>query len=398
MNSIPALIPLDPQHPEYASRLVEHLLELAVQRGASDIHLQPRADHLEILLRIDGVLQKFGQVPSGLATNPVARLLVLANLPTYQSQKPLEGRLSKTPTGVEMRLGTFPTLHGTRAVVRLMKRDDSLTKIFQLGLPDDVSRDLSNLTACQDGAILLTGPAGSGKTTTLYACLREIAGNEPRRSIVTLEDPIESVLDGVSQSQIVGGGSNGMTLASALRSVLRQDPEVLLVGEIRDEETAAAAFGASLTGHLVYSSLHASDVATALRRLVEMGIPPYLIRSGLRAICSQRLLRRLCPNCKRKSGNSEDEMRSCNPVGCENCGNTGYRGRLVVAEILRLDTLSAAIEKTMDLVAAGQHVSSIRDALAQMENWQGLRMRAQAAVNAGETTSAEVFRVLGSDA
>lgn len=390
------MIPFDPQHSEYASRLIDHLLQLAVDRNASDIHLQPRFDHLEVLLRIDGVLQEIGRIPAGLATDPIARLMVLANLPTYQSQKPLEGRLGKTPAGVDMRLGTFPTVHGTRAVVRLMKRNESFTTVTQLGLSDDVAQSLISLTACQDGAILLTGPAGSGKTTTLYACLREIANRKPRRSIVTLEDPIEAVLDGVSQSQIAPGGSSGMTLASALRSVLRQDPEVLLVGEIRDEETAAAAFGASLTGHLIYSSLHASDVATALRRLVEMAIPAYLIRSGLRGICSQRLLRRLCPTCKRLSA-ANKESETWTAVGCDECGDTGYRGRMVIAEMLRFDQSAVGVEEIMDNVAAGGHVAGIRTAMASMKGWSGLRQRANAAVTAGETTAEEVFRVLGTD-
>lgn len=352
------MIDLDRRSPEFACKAIEFLLQEAIARRASDIHFQPRSDHLEVLFRVDGVLTKFGEIPSGLETDPVARLLVLANLPTYQSKKPQEGRLRETPLGIEMRLGTFPTVHGTRAVVRLLNRDDSLITIEQLGLPHDVAGNLESLTRCQDGAVLMTGPAGSGKTTTLYACLRKITVTEPRRSIVTIEDPVESILDGVSQSQIGGADTGGMTLASALRSVLRQDPEVLLVGEIRDNETAAAAFGASLTGHLVFSSLHASDVATAVRRLVEMQIPAYLIRSGLRAICSQRLLRRLCDNCRQRDTSDWSALGIVDGYqaqGCDACGGTGYRGRLVIAELFRLDDPSRHVSDILDLVAAGGH-------------------------------------------
>lgn len=388
-----SMISIDPHDPEFATQLVEYLLREAVARQASDIHIQPRSDRFEILLRIDGVLHKIGEVPNKLPTDPVARLLVLANLPTYQNQKPQEGRLRETPNQVEMRLGTFPTVHGTRAVIRLMNRADSLDRIADLGMDAVLEDQLQRLTACQDGAILMTGPAGSGKTTTLYACLREIAAASPRRSLVTIEDPVEAILDGVSQSQISANGGSAMTLASALRSVLRQDPEVLLVGEIRDEETAAAAFGASLTGHLVFSSLHATDVATALRRLVELQVPPYLIRSGLRAICSQRLLRRLCPACKVPDDDST--IGAYRAVGCEACGFTGFRGRLVIAELLRIDDASAGTNQVLDLLSSGGHVGLIREMLSQLNGWKGLRSCGDDLVKHGQTTPSEVFRVLG---
>jgi type II secretory ATPase GspE/PulE/Tfp pilus assembly ATPase PilB-like protein len=452
------LIPSDLHGANFATDLVNSMLTEAIRLGASDIHLQPRCGTLEILFRIDGVLQPIGSIPQPLETDPVARLLVMANLPTYQSQKPLEGRLRETPGNIEMRLGTFPTVNGTRAVVRLMSRPDQLKNIRQLGLPDRVAGCLQDLIEHQDGAILLTGPAGSGKTTTLYACLREILGQTPRRSVVTLEDPVESILEGASQSLITNSADQGMSLASALRSVLRQDPEVLLVGEIRDAETASAALGASLTGHLVFSSLHAGDVATALRRLVELQLPTHLIRSGLRAICSQRLLRKLCEHCKQPDASdpvpddahqaapsagrpqSDDHAASqtagphgaghhdaghhdaghhdaghhdaghhdagnhdagpsapgkFRPTGCDACGQTGFSGRLVIAEIVRFDGEGKRTAEVMDLVAAGAHVGQLRGALAMDAGWVDLRTAGYLAVKQGVTTETEVLRVLG---
>ncbi len=366
--------------PEYAVRLVDRILAAAVLRKASDIHWHPRANHWEILFRLDGVLCPIERAPKSDLTDPVSRLMVLANIPTYKSGQPLEGRLHQAPQGIEMRLGTFPTLHGIRAVVRLFAASDQLTTIDQLGLSPDVTESLAKLSAARDGAVLLTGPAGSGKTTTLYACLRHIVALAPRRSVLTIEDPIESVIDSISQSQLQP--AQGMTLASSLRSAVRQDPEVLLVSEIRDRETADAVLMTALTGHLVFSSLHAGDVTAGLHRLVQMDFPIYSLRNGLRAICCQRLLRRSCTQC-------DVNTRS----DCPACGGVGYRGRVAIAELLRLDDGEAG-EAVMQALADGASAKSLYQT-AQRCGMTTLPQRARQLVADHITDEREVYRVLG---
>ncbi len=377
------LLELSPSSPNYAVELVDTMIDLGLQRRASDIHLHPRADGWEILLRIDGALQAIATVGKGQSTDPAARLMVLAGLPTYKAGQPQEGRIVRDRDARDLRVGIFPTIHGQRAVIRIFQNDDALQDLTTLGLSDDVTASLEQLSEETDGAILLTGPAGSGKTTTLYACLRRIAARPIRRSVVTIEDPPESILTGVSQSQI--DPASGMTLAAALRSVVRQDPEVLLVSEIRDPETAEAALQASLTGHLIYSSLHASDTATALQRLIQMGLPPYLIRTGVRAICSQRLLRQCCQMCRPTSTDTS---------ACEACGGTGYRGRIAIAELLRLDGDDPIGNQVGSLIETGVPANVIARQAAQA-GLQTLAHRAWQLVAQGLTDKAEVYRVLG---
>ncbi len=296
-NEIPIhseLAALDPVDPEYATRFVGALSTAARNRGASDVHLQPTPEGLNLKWRLDGVLMPIGTFPPGLTANVVARLKVLADLLTYRTDVPQEGRIRSSETAIEMRASTFPTLYGEKAVVRLFTSSTRFLELADLGLGDDVELGLGRLLGETSGAILAVGPAGSGKTTTLYACLREIAArSQGGRSIVTLEDPIEVSLPGVAQSQV--NLPAGFDLASGLRSVMRQDPEVILVGEIRDRTTAQIALEASLTGQLVLSSFHAPSAAGAISRLLEMGLEPYVLRSGLLAVVAQRLLRKLCP-------------------------------------------------------------------------------------------------------
>ena len=377
---------LSPSDPQYAIRLVDAILAEAIRRGASDVHLHPRGDVYEILFRLDGVLSLINTVSRSSTTDPVARLMVMARLPTYRSGEPMEGRLTEVPGNVEMRLGTFPTLHGQRAVVRLFAPQANLDRIDQLSLAEDIVLQLRQLIDCRDGAILVVGPAGSGKTTTIYAALREIAAAKPRRSVLTIEDPIESVIDGISQSQLQA--ATGMTLAAALRSAVRQDPEVLLVSEIRDVETADAVLVSSLSGHLVFSTMHAADCAGALRRLVQMRLPPYLIQSGLRAVLSLRLLRRLCESCRDIS--EPDKAR------CLQCGGNGYHGRVLIAECVRFDVGEIG-EVVMQCLGSGESATSIsRSAIAA--GMVPLATVAWRLVEHGITDEAEVYRVLGSAA
>ncbi len=353
-----------------------------------DSLLPSRLHPWEVLFRIDGVLTPIASVTRSEMTDPVARLMVMAGLPSYRSGQPQEGRLTQTPNDVEMRLGTFPTLHGQRAVVRLFGTQTPLTTIQDLTLPEDVAADLTELCDSREGVVLLAGPAGSGKTTTLYACLRHIADGPFKRSVLAIEDPIETVIDSISQSQL--HPASGMTLATALRSAVRQDPEVLLVSEIRDVETADAVLVSSLTGHLCFSSIHASHCAGALRRLVQMDLPPYLLRSGLLAVCSQRLLRRLCPECGSDSDSSEKT------TGCNTCGGIRYFGRMAIAECVRFD-IGEIGDSVMKTLAKDQSASQIQAAAVQAGMME-LRQRAWQLVDAGHTDAAEVYRVLGRQA
>ncbi|HEV3418304.1 MAG TPA: GspE/PulE family protein [Pirellulales bacterium] len=381
---------LDPSDAQYATRFVELLLETARALEASDIHLQPTPDGLELRLRIDGVLQPLGVFPSGVAANIVARLKVLADLLTYRTDVPQEGRI-RAAGQVEMRVSSFPTLYGEKAVVRLFG-GGRLLKLDDLGLPNEITVRLRHLLAETAGAILVTGPAGSGKTTTAYAALRElVASSGSGRSIASLEDPIETAIPGVAQSQV--NPAAGFDLATGLRSLMRQDPEVILVGEIRDRATAEIAFQAALTGQLVLSTFHAASATGAISRLSDMGIEPYLLRSGVLAIISQRLVRRLC-DCRKPIHDDAALLglparQGWTVDGCEQCGGTGYRGRMVLAEMFTADAseLGRAILTKSDAAA----LERLAIAAGMVSRWQ----RAIAAVELGATSPAEVRRALG---
>jgi type II secretory ATPase GspE/PulE/Tfp pilus assembly ATPase PilB-like protein len=383
---------LDPRDPQFAVRVVDRILEEGRQRHASDLHLQPTGHGLDVSLRIDGVLQPCGTFPSEVSLNIVGRLKVLAGLLTYRTDVPQEGRIRAPHNDVEMRVSTFPTLHGERTVVRFFLGSKRYQRLDDLGLPDDILGPLRRHLQETSGAILVTGPAGSGKTTTAYACLRELAAqSDSQRSLVSLEDPIEVAVSGVSQSQI--DTKVDLDLATGLRFMLRQDPEVILVGEIRDRDTAEAAFGASLTGHLLLSTFHAGSAAEAIGRLSDMGIEPYLLRSGVLAILCQRLARQLC-QCSQTSGDPEarlglpvDQVHL--PVGCPTCSGTGYRGRFVLAEMLSPERselgraiLSRSDSDTLERLAAEA---------GMVTRWE----RAYEAIRVGCTSPAEVRRILG---
>lgn len=387
---------LDPTDPNFAVDVINLLLPIAIARGASDVHLQPRESGWEVLFRIDGVLSVAQLLRGGGSSDPVTRLMVLAGLPTYRSSQPMEGRLSwsgdeAAGQEVSMRLGIYPTVHGPRAVIRLLRKDNTRDSIESLCMPPDVTETLLELCVHTDGAVLLSGPAGSGKTTTMYAMLRHIAATIPRRSVMTIEDPVETVIDAISQSELDPAG--GMTLASALRSAVRQDSEVLLVSEIRDPETAEAAVQASLTGHLVFSSLHATDVAASLRRLVQLGVPNYLVRSGVRAIVSQRLLRRLCPQCG--AGSQPKPSESVGTSACADCLGTGYFGRIAIAQCIRFDGNDRVGESLADALESGASAAQMRRVAKEAGDFD-LHARAQSCVEQNVTDTAEVYRVLGS--
>jgi type II secretory ATPase GspE/PulE/Tfp pilus assembly ATPase PilB-like protein len=307
---------------------------------------------------------------------------VLADLLTYRLDVPQEGRMRQAVAqfGADMRVSTFPTIHGEKAAVRLFDATGRTLDLEQLGLPQELLRDLAAMLRERSGAVLLTGPSGSGKTTTIYACLRHLVRAGGGRHIVTIEDPVEQVIEGVSQSQARPGTE--FDFARGLRSLLRQDPEVIMIGEVRDAETAGIAIQAALTGHLVFSTLHAGSACGVVTRLLDMGIETYLLTSGLKAILNQRLVRCLCDACRRPAGGRWEA------AGCNACLGTGYRGRLLLAELLTLNgPLRQAVLDKAD--------TATLEAAARPSGRANIWTAAERAVADGLTTAQEIERVLG---
>jgi general secretion pathway protein E len=361
-----------------AVSVVGEVLRDALTCRASDVHFEPRRDDMLVRLRIDGVLADFRRLPKALGQNVISRLKVLGGLLTYRTDIPQEGRieLPAVPGArvAEHRLAVFPTVHGQRAAVRVFYEEEGLHQLEGLGFSPGILAGLQRLAAAPQGVLLLTGPAGSGKSTTLAAILRHILQRHPGKSLVSLEDPVERHIDGVTQVQVSAGGA--MSYPVALRSLLRQDPEVLMIGEIRDAATAAIVVEAGLTGHLLLSTMHSGSPPGAILRLLEMGLEPYQVTSSLQAIVNQRLLRRLCPACRRP----QEGERGFEAAGCEQCLHTGYRGRTLVAEMLELDgELRKAILRRADreelegILCARGHMDLRRDALRLLA--QGLTSR-----------------------
>lgn len=374
---------LDAKSPERISRLVDLILADAVRASASDVHFEPTHRSVEVRFRLDGVLHRVAELSRDVAPNIVARLKVMAELLTYRQDIPQEGRLAngQAQFGVDMRVSTFPTIHGEKAAVRVFGAGATILDLDQVGLPPALLSDLQTLFLQRTGAIFLTGPSGSGKTTTLYACLRHLLReSKGGRHIVTIEDPVEQVLEGVSQAQARPGTE--FDFARGLRSLLRQDPEVIMVGEVRDADTAHIAIEAALTGHLVLSTLHAGSACGVISRLLEMGIETYLLTSGLKGIVNQRLLRRLCETCRRQGG------RGFEPVGCDRCFHTGYAARLLLAELVLMD------EPLRQAVLARADTMALERCAAQSGRptiWNA----ADHALAQGWTSELEVLRVLG---
>ncbi|QDV48085.1 GspE/PulE family protein [Gimesia fumaroli] len=380
-------------HPEYVTELVDFILTQAQSMNASDIHLLPTEDRMRMDWRIDGVLHHITDFSHELAPRITSRLKVISQLLTYRTDVPQEGRIRQQgEQAVETRISTFPTLYGEKVVVRLFVGSGQYKHLESLNLPEEILNELKRLLTQTGGVVLMTGPAGSGKTTTIYACLREIIRqSKGTRSLASLEDPIEVVVPTVAQSQV--NPAAGFDMALGLRSLLRQDPEVIMVGEIRDRETAETVFQASLSGHLVVTTFHAGSATEAVSRLSDMGIEPYLLRSGLLAILSQRLLRRLC-SCATFS-NAEEERLGLPveqwkvPAGCADCGQTGYTGRIVLTEMLQPNQVDVANAILNQADANALHQLAVQSGMRTQ--WD----RALEAVNRGITSPAEVRRVLG---
>jgi type II secretory ATPase GspE/PulE/Tfp pilus assembly ATPase PilB-like protein len=346
--------------------LVDELLKRAVKSGASDVHFEPTGAELLVKYRLDGALNTIETLPKSLSDKVIARLKVLGGLLTYRNDIPQEGRIEiskkKDERIMDQRLAVFPTIHGQRAVVRLFYNNTELVDLEQLGFSKDIYTALKNIAAKNQGVLLLTGPAGSGKSTTLAAHLRYILKSFPGKSVVTLEDPVEILIEGATQVQITPHGQ--MTFPTGLRSLLRQDPQVLMIGEIRDAETAKITIDAGLTGHLLMSTMHSGTPAGAFLRLLEMGIEPYQVTSSVSAVLNQRLVRKLCNKCKRKS----EETGLFEAAGCNACLNTGYKGRALIAEIVQLDSqlrkailAKADLEELETLLMCKGHTSMLAD-------------------------------------
>lgn len=334
-------------------RLVQQMIEQAVRLGASDIHVDPMETQLAIRYRIDGQLRNERTIPKSMQGVIIARLKILGNLNIAERRLPQDGRIKMLVDGqtIDIRLSSLPTVHGEKIVMRLLDLAEGVKGLDKLGMTEQTLSLFRRMIEKQHGMVLLTGPTGSGKTTTLYSALQHL--NREETNIITVEDPVEYTLDGVNQMQVHPAA--GLTFARGLRSILRQDPNIIMVGEIRDLETAEIAIRASLTGHLVFSTLHTNDAVSTVVRLRDMGIEPYLIASSLIGIVAQRLVRCICPDCKTAYTPDRQEMIYLERLGiqtdklyrgngCGTCGKTGYRGRMAVHEALLIsDDLRTAI-------------------------------------------------------
>jgi type IV pilus assembly protein PilB len=378
-------------------KLVNQLVAQAVERGASDVHLAPDGREMRVRLRIDGVLQDVTTVPRRMAAGVVSRIKIMAELNIAEKRLPQDGRVGLVVDGrhVDLRVVTLPSVHGEGVVMRVLDKASVVVELDKLGMADPERERFER--ACQQthGAVLVTGPTGSGKSTTLYGALKLL--NTPEKNIITVEDPVEYEMAGLTQVQVAA--KVGLTFAMGLRAMVRADPDVIMVGEIRDRETAQIAVESALTGHLVLSTLHTNDAPSAITRLIEMGIEPFLVASALDCVVAQRLARMLCPKCKRRTivsaevlrengYNARVDLEAYEPVGCRRCGGSGYRGRVGLYEVM---TVSPEIQS---LALERKPAEEIRE-VAIRQGMTPLRDDGLQKVRHGRTSIAEVARVIG---
>lgn len=380
-----------------AVRLVSEVIQVAMARRASDIHIEPRSSDTVVRMRVDGVLHDHQLIPRNLQNSLVSRVKILADMDISERRNPQDGRfmVSIGNRQLDLRVSTLPTQYGEKVVIRLLETSAPLSSFADLGMPPDVSRGLTELLAAPQGMILVTGPTGSGKSTTLYSALHKL--RQSTVNIVTVEDPVEYVLQGINQVHV--NAKAGLTFVTCLRSILRQDPNIIMVGEIRDRETAEIAMKASQTGHLVLSTLHTNDSVSAIVRLLDLGIPGYLISSSVTGILAQRLVRMLCscrslqpatPEFKARLvqlGLSEPPVTMAVAVGCDKCDQTGYSGRIGLYELLPID----------DTVRAIVRINANIDQIRETARIHGMRLMQEDALEKildGATTLDEVLRVV----
>ena len=378
-------------------KLVNMVLTQAVRAGASDVHIEPFKEFLRVRFRLDGVLYNKHSFDKRFSAAIVSRIKILAKLNIAEKRLPQDGRIALILGGreVDLRVSTLPTSHGERVVMRLLEKTSRVLNLTELGLGSADLEIMKKVTRIAHGIILVTGPTGSGKTTSLYAALSDI--NSPDKNIMTIEDPVEYQLEGVGQIQV--NQKTGLTFAAGLRSIVRQDPDVILIGEIRDKETADIAIQSALTGHLVFSTLHTNDAASAVTRLIDMGVEPFLLSSVLRAVVAQRLVRILCPHCKEAYTAAPEVVAECGEMasqmenqtlhraaGCPHCMDTGYKGRQAVYEIMQIsDPIKSMILKNADSNQIRRE--SIVDGMRTLKGDGCLK------VLSGVTSVAEVLRV-----
>ncbi|HEY4249173.1 MAG TPA: GspE/PulE family protein [Lacunisphaera sp.] len=384
------------------NHLVQTIIADAIRRRASDIHLEPLERAFRVRYRVDGVLLEASAPPRRLQPAIISRLKIMANISIAEKRLPQDGRIQVASGGraLDLRVSSLPTTHGESIVMRVLDQEGLKLGLPELGFWPDDQREFERLIASPDGMVLVTGPTGSGKTTTLYACLHQL--NQSARKIITVEDPVEYQLSGINQVPV--NAAIGMTFAAALRAMLRQAPNIVMVGEIRDRETAEIAINASLTGHLVFSTLHTNDATSAVTRLADIGAKPFLVAAGLRASMAQRLVRRNCPRCRtayapsahelKPLGLSADELGRATfmrGAGCDSCHGTGFHGRIGIFEIFLVnDEIRALISRRASASRVRQQAR--KDGLRTMRE-DGIRK-----VLAGHTTIAEVISVTVADA
>jgi type IV pilus assembly protein PilB len=380
-------------------KLVHSVIADAVRRGASDIHFEPRPSDMRVRYRIDGVVMDTTTVPRQLVAGLISRVKIMANLDIAERRVPQDGRIGLSVDGrhVDLRVATLPVVRGESIVMRILDKDKVVMNLDVLGMEEHDRTRFNAALHATHGAILVTGPTGSGKTTTLYAALTTV--NTPDRTIITVEDPVEYELTGVKQVQV--NPKTGLTFAAGLRSMVRADPDVIMVGEVRDRDTALIAIESALTGHMVLTTLHTNDAPLAAARLVEMGIEPYLVASGVACVVAQRLVRRLC-ECKAEVELSkelladqgfecESGFKAFEPVGCVRCNHTGYKGRLGIYEVMPItDGLRRLILE--------KGSADVMRAYAREEGMCTLREDGLVKIRQGVTSVAEVLRVAGSSA
>jgi type IV pilus assembly protein PilB len=378
-------------------KLVHSIIADAVNRGASDIHFDPRREAMQVRYRVDGVMVDSTTVPNNLVPGIISRIKIMAELDIAERRVPQDGRvaLEVDDRHVDIRIATLPVIRGESVVMRILDKDRVVLELSSLGMRDQDRELVLNAVGQIQGAILTTGPTGTGKTTTLYALLREL--NTPDRTLISIEDPVEYEMDGIKQIHV--NHSAGVNFASGLRSMVRSDPDALMVGEIRDRETAQIAMEAALTGHLVLSTLHTNSASITAARLIDMGVEPFLIASGIRCIVGQRLARRLCDSCKKPANLSAEELAAVGipesegsslyeADGCVSCLGTGYRGRVGIYEVLTLT------EEIRHLIVSKADSGEI-EAAAVADGFHRMREDGLEKARQGLTSVAEVMRVVG---
>jgi len=374
-------------------KLVNSIIRQAIRSKASDIHIEPFEHHVRVRFRIDGELQEIMSPAKSTHAAIVTRIKIMGKMDIAEKRVPQDGRYEAVIDGkeVDLRISSLPTVYGEKIVIRILQRDSTMLTRKQLGFTQHNMKKLDDIIKSPNGIILVTGPTGSGKSTTLYALLREL--NTPNKNLITVEDPVEYRIEGINQVPV--NNKAGMTFASALRSILRQDPDIIMIGEIRDTETAEIAVRASITGHLVLSTMHTNDTASTVSRLIDMGIEPYLVSSSVVGIIAQRLVKRICEGCKTdyKPTPEEKEMLGLDKditlhkgAGCSACGGTGYKGRIAVHEIMTIT------KELRALINKGASVDEIREA-AEKQGMLTLQENCRQLIVDGISTIEEMLRV-----